>query len=433
MKRITSSLDEPSRRDFMTRMARTCLGVSLVPPASLAYALEQKDATTSEKAHQVIYLFMRGGMSHVDTFDPKPDAPAGIRGPVRTIKTKADGVRMSGYLDGLARQADKFAVINSMTHTQGAHEQGVYKVRTGYEEGGALRHPALGSWVAKQAPNRRSSLPAYLRFGGLEGHPGSGFLDARYAPVPVLDPAKGIEHTQTMPGDSMTSLRRRMELSDKMNESFLQQFNATQIRAHADTYAEAVKLMKSDDLGVFNLADEKAALVGDYGDNAFGKGLLLARRLVERGTNFVEVELGGWDTHDNNFRKVEDLCKMVDDGVSTLLQDLEARGLLRSTLVVLTTEFGRSPEITGGGRNHHPIAFSSFIAGGGVKGGQTHGKTDAEGSKVVENPVTVADFHATIGSLLGIPASEHVNVAGGEFSIYGGTGARRGVPIASLV
>ncbi|CAN5778068.1 DUF1501 domain-containing protein [soil metagenome] len=428
-----SSVDESTRRDFMTRLARTCLGVSFLPPASLAYALEQKNSTSSEKASQVIYLFMRGGMSHVDTFDTKPDAPAGIQGPVRTIKTQADGVRFSGYLEELAKHANKFAIINSMTHTQGAHEQGVYKVHTGYEQGSTLRYPALGSWVAKQVPKTHGSLPPYIRFGGLAGHPGSGFLDARYAPVPVLDPAKGIEHTQPQESDSMTALRKRADLATQLNASFLQKYNLSDIRVHAETYTEAIKLMKSDDLNVFDLTTEKQKLVNDYGQNSFGQGLLLARRLVERGTNFVEVELGGWDTHDNNFGRVEELCKIVDRGVSTLLQDLEDRGLLRSTLVVLTTEFGRSPEITGGGRNHHPIAFSSFIAGGGVKGGQIYGKTDPEGAKVVENPASVADFHATIGSLLGISPAEHVTVAGGEFSIYGGTGAKRGVPIASFV
>jgi len=424
-----------ARRDFITQFAKTCLGVSLVPPASLAFALDSGDKSSAEKhAQHVIYLFMRGGMTHLDTFDPKPEAPADYQGQTTSIETKADDVRISNAFPKLAKEAGKIAFIRSMSHTQGAHEQGVYKVLTGFELAGTMQHPALGAWVARQATGGHGSLPAYIRLGGLANHPGAGFMDARWAPVPVSDASKGIEHTQLAKGDSMSGLRKRLGFADKLNSGFLDQFNSPDIRAHTETYSEAIRLMSSKDLEAFDLNKEKSKFKSDYGDNPFGQGLLLARRLVERGTKFVEVELGGWDTHSNNWSTVARLGKMVDEAVATLLKDLEAKGLLETTMVVLTTEFGRTPRISGTGRDHYPIAFSSFIAGGGVKGGQAYGATDATGEHVKENPVSVLDFHATVGALLGIDPMQTIpSGSGGDFNIYGGTGAKRGKAIKELV
>jgi hypothetical protein len=430
MKHPLNQLDDLARREFITRMAKTCLGVSLVPPAMLARAVE----TSAPKfAGHVIYLYMRGGMSHLDTFDTKPDAPAGYQGSTRTIKTKSPDLQISGYFPKLAEHGDKLAVVRSMHHTQGAHEPGMYKVLTGYEVSASMKHPALGSWVARQVTQGSSTLPSYIRLADLAGHPGAGFMDARFSPVPVLDASKGLEHTQLQQGDSMTNLRKRTGLADKLNNDFFKRYPMAEVKAHADVFADAIKLMTSKDLDAFDITQEKGKLVSDYGENYFGQGVLLARRLVERGCKFVEIELAGWDTHSNNFTTVETLAKAVDDAVATLLEDLESRGLLETTLVVLTTEFGRSPKLSGNGRDHHPIAFSSFIAGGGVKGGQAYGKTDETGTRVVENPVTVLDFHATIGKLMGVSPHDLIPGAGGSFNIYGGTGAKRGVPIAAFV
>lgn len=421
-----------TRRSFVETLARTCLGVSLVPHPLLAAALDKSAA--GKHAQHVIYLFMRGGMTHLDTFDPKPDAPGEYKGNTRSIETRADGVRIASPFPKLAKLADKIAFVRSLSHTQGAHEQGVYKVLTGFELAGTVKHPAIGSWVARQATGGYGNLPPYIRFGGLANHPGAGFMDARWAPVPVLDPSKGIEHTKQMPGDSLTSLRKRMALADKLNDEFLSQFKDAEIKAHADMYADAMRLMTSKDLDAFDLTKEKSKFKKDYGENAFGQGLLLARRLVERGTKFVEIELGGWDTHSNNWPTVDRLGRMVDDGVSALMKDLESKGLLDSTMIVLTTEFGRTPRVSGSGRDHYPIAFSSFIAGGGVKGGQAYGETDDTGAHVKENPVSVLDFHATIGALLGVDPTVSIPAGSlGDFSIYGGTGAKRGRAIKELV
>lgn len=435
MKSDLMRLDDLGRRAFVQRLAQTCLGVSLVPRLGLAAESNQTSGNLQNHAKHVIYLYMRGGMSHIDTFDPKPNAPAGYQGPVRTINTKAAGLQLSSYLPMLADHGEKIAVVRSMTHTQGAHEEGSYKVMTGFETSASISHPALGAWVARQVTTGHSTLPPYIRLGGLGGHPSSGFLDARYAPVPVLDPDKGLEHTRLQDGDSMTALRRRTNLSDRLNQAFMQKYPTADVKAHVDVYADAVKLMTSKDLDAFDLTQEKSNVIEDYGGgDYFGRGVLLARRLVERGTKFVEVELGGWDTHSNNFAQVEGLAGRVDRSVSALLADLKERGLLEHTLVVLTTEFGRSPKLNGDGRDHHPIAFSSLIAGGRVRGGQAYGRTDVTGSRVEENPVSVLDFHSTIGTLLGIRTDDLVSAgSAGNFNIHGGNGARRGRTITELV
>jgi Protein of unknown function (DUF1501) len=423
-----------NRRTLITRLAKTCLGVSLVPPTDLAAALTGPDSAAVKKAQHVIYLFMRGGMSHLDSFDTKPDAPAGYQGATRTISTEADGVQIAGYFPELAKQAKKIAFIRSMTHTQGAHEPGVYKVLTGFEQTGSMRHPSVGAWVARQGTGSVGNLPPYIRLGDLAGHPGAGFLDARWAPVPILDAKKGIEHTQQQSGDSMTSLRKRMSLVDTMNQGFMEQYKTPGIQAHADMYADAIRLMTSKDLDAFDITKEKSKFRDDYGTSGFGQGLLLARRLVERGTKFVEVDLGGWDTHSNNWNTFQSQGGMLDAAVSTLLKDLEASGLIESTMVVLTTEFGRTPRISGTGRDHHPVAFSSFIAGGGVRGGQVYGETDDTGTQVKSNPVTVHDFHATIGALMGVQPTDTIDAGNlGAFNIYGGSGGKRGKAIVDLV
>jgi uncharacterized protein (DUF1501 family) len=252
--------------------------------------------------------------------------------------------------------------------------------------------------------------------------------------VPVLDPKKGIEHTKLAAGDSLVALRKRESLAETLDANFMEQFRSADIKAHADMYEDAIRLMTSKDLDAFDLTKEKSKFKKDYGSDRFGQGLLLARRLVERGTRFVEIELSGWDTHSNNWPTIDKLGKLVDKGVSTLIRDLESKGMLDSTLIVLTTEFGRTPKISGTGRDHYPIAFSSFIAGGGVKGGQAYGKTDDTGEHIAENPVHVLDFHATIGALLGIDPKDTISISGaGDFNIYGGTGGKRGNAIKELI
>lgn len=437
MKDLLRQLDEPSRREFITYAARAFLGVSLVPIAGAATAIAAPGEVRGKaKAKSIIYLFMQGGMSHVDTFDTKPERKD-VQGPTETIATKADGVRLSGYLPLLAQHAPKFAIIRSMSHTQGAHEEGMHKVRTGYEKQPGLTYPALGAWIARLSGREmRDGLPPYLHVGGLGGHPGSGFLEAKFGPVPIEDPNAGLRNTRLVRGESLTGIGKRIALANRLDGAFMAKYGTEEVRAYSDLYNDAARLIESKALDAFDLRKEPVATRDGYGQDGFGQGVLLARRLVENGAQFVEVDLGGWDTHTNNHVAVQARAAVLDRALSTLLSDLEQRGLLATTLVAVVSEFGRSPELDGSaGRNHHPIAFSTVLAGGGVSGGQVYGATDATGREVVKDKVSVHDFNATIAHLMGVSPNAPVVVPGGRALTLAGadTSPNKGKPIAALI
>lgn len=437
MKEILHRLDEPTRREFITCAARALLGVSLFPIGGAALALAAPAETRRKaKATSVIYLFMQGGMSHVDTFDTKPERRE-IQGPTETISTRADGIRIAGYLPLLAAHTGKMAIIRSMSHTQGAHEQGEHKMRTGYERHPGLTYPALGSWIARLSGREmRDGLPPYLHIGGLGGHPGSGFLEAKFGPVPIEDPAAGLRNTRVVRGESLTAIHKRIALAQELDGAFMARYGTPEVRAYSDLYADAAKLIESKELEAFDLNKERPETRTAYGNDGFGQGVLLARRLVEKGGQFVEVDLGGWDTHTNNHQGVASRAAVLDRTLSALLADLESRGLLETTLVAVVSEFGRSPELDGNaGRNHHPIAFSTVLAGGGVRGGQVYGATDATGRQVVRDKVSVHDFNATIAQLMGANPGASVVVPGGRGLTLAGadTSPNKGKPIAALM
>lgn len=437
MEHLLRQLDQTSRRDFITYAARAFLGVNLMPIGGAATALAvSADARASAKAKSIIYLFMQGGMSHIDTFDTKPDR-IDVQGPTRTIPTKADGMRISGYLPELAKHGPKMAIIRSMSHTQGAHDQGEHKVRTGYERQPGLTYPALGAWIARLSGREmRAGLPPFIHVGSLGQHPGSGFLEAKYGPVPVEDANSGLRNTRLVQGESLSGIHKRIALANQLDTAFVERYGTSEVRAYADLYADAARLIESKELEAFDLAKELPKTRDAYGQDGFGQGVLLARRLVERGAQFVEVNLGGWDTHTNNHRGVESRAAILDRALSTLLSELDARGLLATTLVAVVSEFGRSPELDkDDGRNHHPIAFSTVLAGGGVHGGQVYGATDATGREVVRDKVAVHDFNATIAHLMGVNPSAPVVVPGGRALTLAGpdTSPNRGKPIAALV
>ncbi len=437
MKDILRKLDEPSRRDFIRYAARAFLGVSLLPIGGAAIALgTPAEQRGKAKAKSIIYLFMQGGMSHIDTFDTKPDRKD-VQGPTVTIPTNATGVQLSGYLPLLAKQGDKMAIIRSMSHTQGAHEQGVHKVRTGYEKQPGLTYPALGAWIARLSGREmRDGLPPYIHIGGLGGHPGSGFLEAKFGPVPVEDVNSGLRNTRLVHGESLTGIRKRIDLANQLDTAFMAKYGTEDVRAYSDLYDDAAKLIESKALEAFDLKKEDTKTRDAYGTDGFGQGVLLARRLVEGGSQFVEVDLGGWDTHTNNHPGVAARAAILDRAVSALLADLASRGMLETTLVAIVSEFGRSPELDGNdGRNHHPIAFSTVLAGGGVHGGQVYGATDPTGREVIKDKVSVHDFNATIAHLMGVNPSQPVVVPGGRALTLAGpdTSPNKGKPIAALI
>lgn len=426
--------DEFTRRAFLTRTAGSLLGLGAMP--LLANAVTRAGITAAgpdaialgpATARNVIYLFMAGGMSHIDTFDPKPGSET--QGPVQAIRTRADDVMLSEYFPNLAERMDKVALVRSLKTKTGAHAPGRYLMHTSYEKRGTIAHPSLGAWTTRMAGGVNPALPGHVAIGPA-GEASAGFLDATYAPLPIGDPAAGLQYSELAEDITDERFHRRLAHLERMNTEFEAKYDHAPVHAYTKMYEQAVRLMSSSDLEAFDITREPEVVRAAYGSDRFGQGCLLARRLVEHGVRFVEVVNGGWDTHNDNFDTLAEKVPVLDRALSALLSDLESRGLLEETLVVVATEFGRTPEIATDrmGRDHYPSAFSSLLAGGGIRGGRAFGKTDATGAEVIEDPVSAQDFNATIAYALGLPLEhELVSPSGRPFTV-----ADKGTPIRSL-
>ncbi|MFM1872253.1 MAG: hypothetical protein RL398_1675 [Planctomycetota bacterium] len=431
-RKLLSDADHATRRAFVGGLAGSLLGASVAGsfgPRAIAQSLAAPTPRLvgRPRAKSVIYLFLRGGMTHLDTFDPKPGKQT--QGPVEALRTRADGVLVGQYFPKLAEQMDKVCVVNSMTSRQGAHEQAQYVMRTSYELRGTIQHPSLGAWANVMKGRYNPMLPGHVLVGGGSDMPTAGFFPPEYQALPIGAAEDGLQNAMLPKGIDERRFQRRLDQLNKLNASFAEKNQTRDVASYTKAYDEAVKLMRSSDLAAFDLDLESTAMKQTYGENRFGAGCLLARRLVEHGVRYVEVMSDGWDTHADNFDRLEDLCPAIDQGLAALLADLDGRGLLEETMVVLATEFGRSPDIDGdNGRNHYPKAFSSLLAGGGIQGGRSFGKTDAEGREVIENPVSIQDFNATIAYGLGLPIDEVVTSPSGRpFKV-----ADKGNPITEI-
>jgi len=423
--------DELTRRQFVTNAARAYLGVHLFPMlgGTLASAAPEA-ALKGGTAKSVIYLYMSGGMSHIDTFDPKPKKKE-VMGKTEAIPTKADGVMIGHYLKKTAEVMDKVCVINSMNSTQGAHEQGSYAMHTSYNMRGTIKHPSLGSWVLKLGGRIHPELPGFVAVNSAPELAGGGFLGAKYSAALIGSPDQGLNDSRRAAEVTQEDFERRLSLADKMNRQFHDRYANADVKAYEELYREAISLMNSKDLKAFDLKQESEATRNLYGSGRFAQGCLLARRLVQNGVRFIEVQLGGWDTHYDNFTGVAGRCQEFDQAYAALITDLEKCGKLQDTLVVVATEFGRTPEIKAEhkeGRDHHPEAFSCLLAGGGIKGGVKHGTTDASGGRVKDGMVSVQDFNATIAHALSLPYDTVVmSPTRRPFKI-----ADKGVPVTTL-
>lgn len=405
-----NKLDDLSRRGFLANTAQTAFGVTLGGAAASWFnSAEAAEALAQSKgkAKNVIYLYMAGGMTHIDTFDPKPEAPVEYRGPIKAISTNVDGIQLGQHLEKTAKHADKMAIVRSMTSTQGAHAQGNYHVHTSYTERASITHPALGSWGNQLDPDRlKGTLPPYVTVHAGNRHPGAGFFEPSAGPLPVGDAMQGLQNAKRRNGVTEESFNRQIALRSKLDAEFAGRFGKGQrsVRAYDEMFNSAVSLMTSKDLEAFDLSKESKDAHALYGAEKFSKGVLLARRLVQHGVRFVEVEYGGFDWHSAAFTNADEKLPVLDQAYAALLHDLEVTGLLDSTLVVIATEFGRTPKIDDdAGRNHFPKAFSFVLAGAGIKGGTVHGQTDETASNIVTAKTSVPDFNATIAAAMGLP------------------------------
>lgn len=439
LRKLIRGADAGTRRTFLSGMAQSMLGVGAAAtfgPSLVANTLGQDPKTQAGQkpivlgpatAKHVIYLFMAGGMSHIDMFDPKPGAKT--QGPNVPIATSADGIMLGQYLPKLAKHMHKACVINSMSSTQGAHAQAQYLMRTSYELRGTIQHPSTGAWCHRMAGRHNKTLPGHVIVGGGADTPGAGFFPAEYTPVPIGDPDDGLKNASRPSGVSEGRFNKRLKMLKKLDSEFGEKHKQISVNSYSQAYLDAVKLMRSADLTAFDIDQEPASVRAAYGSSKFGSGCLLARRLVEHGVRYVEVMKGGWDTHSENFDRLETLTPSIDQGLSALLADLEARGLLEDTMVVLTSEFGRTPDIDeDNGRNHYPKAFSAFMAGGGVQGGTRYGKTDKEGREVIADPMSIPDLNATIAYACGVP-TDHVltSPSGRPFKV-----GDKGMPVTEI-
>jgi hypothetical protein len=381
-------------------------------------ALARDAADHASRKRSCIVLWMSGGPSQTDTFDPKPGHAHG--GPFRAIATAAPGVRIAEHLPLLAKETNHLALIRSMSTREGDHGRATLHLRTGNLPQGGIDFPTFGSLVSHERAKPDDELPDYVSISprGLGAAAlSAGFLGSRHAPLVVGGEANGELRVQDLglPGDiTPTRASDRRDLLIEVEADFLDRRPGPARDSHRTAYQRAARLMRASAASAFDLASEETALRDRYGRNRFGQGCLLARRLVERGVPFVEVTLDGWDTHDNNFVHVKNLCQTLDPAWATLMVDLRDRGLLDSTLIVWMGEFGRTPVINPRqGRDHFPAAWSVVLGGGGIRGGQAFGQTGADGMTAGDRPVAVADLLATICLGLGIdPTKQNMsNVA----------------------
>ncbi len=393
--------------------------------ASLSGWLGRLAAADPERAKPkaCILLWMAGGPSHIDTFDPKPDAAADIRGEFKPTDTAVPGVQISEHFPKVARLMKHAAVLRGMSTQESDHKLATYHLHTGYQNrGGVVAYPSLGALVAKELGKLDVPLPNFVTIGrGVQEATGSGFLGPDFQPLGVTDPVRGLDFIQPVAPEK--EFGRRVDLWQQLEKPFQQNYKSEAADAHRTTLERAVRLMTAKQKEAFDLSKEpdkvrtaygkpgtgeppkkgEKTLTGDGG--GFGQGCLMARRLVEAGVPFVEVVMGGgagWDTHRDNFPRTKALSLECDTAMAALVEDLKDRGLLDTTLVVWMGEFGRSPQCGGGGRNHWSKAWSSVLIGGGIKGGQVVGKTDKSAAEVTDRPIGVTDFLATVCTVLGI-------------------------------
>lgn len=409
-----------TRREFILNTAYAGLGVSLIP------TLQAAPSSNGKVAKHIIYVYLAGGMSHLDTFDPKLDPET--KGEFSAIKTNVDGMQISEHLPLLANHGDKMAIVRGMTVTTGDHAGAQYLARTSFKKINTIVHPAMGAWMCNlQDDGEHHALPQNILIGGPSDHPGSGWMPKKYSPVPIQDPVRGLDNSKLKdPSD----FNKRIGILAQMNKD-ASKINNPAVKSYVEFYDQTVRLLNSKDLECFDITKEPTDKRAKYGDNRFGQGLLLARRLVEKtGAKFIEVTSGGWDTHVNNFQALTTNLATLDQALNALIEDLTASGLMKETLIVLATDFGRTPKINvNNGRDHFPKAFSNVLIGAGIRGGQVYGSTNAQGTEIADKQVSVQEFNATIAAAAGLPIDQIlVSGEGRPFTI-----ANKAKPVQDLL
>jgi hypothetical protein len=417
------------RRGFL-RLAGLSGVAWLTPIGHLLARAAEAPAERGRPAQSIIMLWMQGGPSQLETFDPHPgtDIAAGTG----AIATAVKKVQLATGLERIADELGSIALVRSMVSKEGDHERGTYTMKTGFRPDPTVIQPSIGAICAHELPIGGTEIPRHVSILPGQWPARGGFLGEGYDSFNTGDPAG--EEPDTVSHLPAERDGQRMKHLEEVESAFARGLRRrVEATMHRETIARARKMMSSEQLKAFDVSREPLALRRAYGDTPFGRACLAARRLIEVGVRCVEVTLEGWDTHANNHASTRKQLAILDPAFSTLVRDLREHGLLERTVVLCTGEFGRTPTMNAvGGRDHWPVGFSLALAGGGIRGGQVIGETDPEGKKPPTNPVNVGDLHATILTAVGIdpkkvnqtPIGRTVRFAEGEL-IEGLLGKKR--------
>ena len=394
-----------NRRRFLQAGAVTVGCSALLLPLSLQAEQLRKEGRAC------VLVWLAGAPSQIETWDPKPGTANG--GETKAISTSVSGVQIAEYWPKVAQLMNEAAVIRTIAGKEAAHERGTYHLHTGRRLGGPEKFPNIGSVVSHQNGDLNSDMPNFVSIGQTLS---SGFLGVQYAPFIVNRPGELPANVKALV--ERERLERRLALLGEQENDFARAGAEALVAEHKTLYARARKLMTSPKLKAFELEQESGSVQEAYGTSTFGKGMLVARRLLEAGVPFVEVRRGGWDMHNGIFDRMESTGADVDLGLSQLITDLKQRGMLERTLVICMGEFGRTPKINARtptpGRDHWARNFNVFLAGGGIRGGQAIGKTDANGQEIIDRAVTVEDLFQSICKIMKVDADEELFTPGGR-------------------
>lgn len=403
-----------SRREFLFAGLMGGLGLTLGD----YFKLRAEEPTLKATAKSIIHIFLPGGSAHQETWDPKPFAPSEFKGPFGTVDTPIPGVKFSENLPLTAKLADRLTVIRSMTHGEAAHERGVHNMFTGYRPSPAIEYPSFGAVVSHELGSQKN-LPPYVCIPSVPNeNAGTGYLSSAYGPFSLgSEPSAGdfaVRDLNLHASVTPERFARRRSMLSIVDDHFRTLEKSDAVDAMDSFYQAAYALVSSNEAReAFNLKAEPDPLRDKYGRHAAGQRMLLARRLVEAGVRFVSVTYGSWDMHANIAGGMKGSLPSFDQAYSALITDLEQRGMLNDTLVIVSSEFGRTPKINrDAGRDHWPKVFSTVFAGGGFKKGLIYGSSDPTGAEPDNDPVTVENMAATVYRCLGINSDKRLMAAG---------------------
>ncbi|MDA7977194.1 MAG: DUF1501 domain-containing protein [Pirellulales bacterium] len=404
------------RRDFLRGISAASLAAGTLGWHDL---LTSQAADLQNRGMACILLWMQGGPSQFETFSPKPRHANG--GETKAISTSVPGIQIAEHLPNLAEVMDDVAIIRSMTSREGSHPRATSLLHTGYLPTASIKYPTFGSLVTQQITNEACELPSFVRVGNPgRNRTSAGFLGVDYDAFAVTRSGQPPANSRLGVGENR--FRRRLNLLDQLQTSGTDGQSDGYVQDHLALYRKASKMILSPQMEAFDISKESQQVRESYGEGNFASGCLLARRLVESGVTFVEVVLNGWDTHQDNFTRVKELGGQIDQPMAQLIRDLKERGMLDSTLIIWMGEFGRTPKINARtGRDHFPRAFNVALAGGGVRGGQVIGATNAAGDEVTDRPVGVTDLFQSFCKSLKIDAdAENMSSVGRPITVVDG-------------